>query len=90
MSGSALQSRSAAKLGIDAFQNYAQGLQKYVEALQHYDQGQLSEAQQSVNEGLGILSKGKRSDPYLDSMYSGLLEAFNTLQQRIKGQPNQG
>lgn len=76
--------------GLDAFQNYVQSLQKYVEALQHYEQGQLSDAEQSVNEGIGILAKGQSNDPYLQSLYTGLLEAFNTLQQRIKGQPNQG
>ena len=76
--------------GIDAFENYLQSLEKYLEALRHFEQGETAEAEQLINVGLGILAQGQGGDSELQGLYEGLREAFNTLQLRIKGQPDQG
>jgi len=61
-----------------------------LEALRHFEQGETVEAEQLINEGLGILAQGQGGDSELQGLYEGLREAFNTLQLRIKGQPDQG
>ena len=75
--------------GIDAFENYLQSLEKYLEAMRHFEQGETAEAEQDINEGLSIL-QGQATDQELEGLYAGLRQAFNTLELRIKGQPPQG
>jgi hypothetical protein len=75
--------------GIDAFENYLQSLEKYLEATRHFEQGETAEAEQDINEGLSIL-QGQATDQELEGLYAGLRQAFNTLELRIKGQPPQG
>lgn len=76
--------------GIDDFENYLQSLEKYLEALSRFEQKDLEGAEQAINEGLGVLGQLQGDDPDLQGLYAGLREAFNTLQLRIKGQPEQG
>jgi len=76
--------------GIAAFEDYLQGLERYSEALRLLEQGDREGAEQAMNEGLGILGQGQRGDQELQGLYTGLREAFNTLEMRIKGQPEQG
>lgn len=76
--------------GLEDFENYLRSLQKYLEALEKHQQGKPSEAQQALDEGLSILSQGQGKDEELQGMYDGLEAAFNELQLRIKGQPDQG
>jgi len=75
---------------IDAFENYLKSLEKYLEALRHLEKGELEEAQQAANKGLGILGQEQGGDPELQALYVGLREALNSLQQSIKGQPPEG
>jgi hypothetical protein len=76
--------------GLDDLENYLRSLQKYLEALDRLQKGNPTEAQQALNEGLSILSQGQGKDEELQGMYDGLEAAFNELQLRIKGQPDQG
>jgi cellobiose-specific phosphotransferase system component IIA len=76
--------------GIDAFENYLQSLEKYLEALRHIEEGKPSEAEQAINQGLGILQQGQGGDPELQGLYEGLRLAFNTLQQTIREPPPPG
>jgi len=75
---------------LGSFENYLRSLQKYLEALRNLEQGENEQAEQAINEGLGILGQGQASDSELQGMYEGLRQSFNTLSQRIKGQSDQG
>jgi cob(I)alamin adenosyltransferase len=85
-----LQDRLRDLEGLDAFQTYLQSLEKYLEALELFNQGKLDEAENAVNQGLTILGSGENLDQELQGMYQGLTSAFSSLQMRIKGQPDQG
>ena len=85
-----LQNRLRDLEALDSFQNYLQSLEKYLEALELFNQGKLDEAEQAVNQGLTILGSGEGNDPELQGMYQGLANAFSSLRMRIKGQPDQG
>jgi len=76
--------------GVDNLETYRQATEKYLEASRNLDQNEISQAEQAINEGLGILGQGQGGDLELQGMYAGLRRALNTLQQRIKGQPEQG
>jgi len=75
--------------GIEAFEKYAQSLEKYLEALKHFERKEFTEAEQAAEEGLRILGQGQGGgDSELQGLYAGLSEAFSTL--RRKDQPEQG
>ncbi len=76
--------------GLDAYQKYLQSLEKYLDALKLFNGGKLNEAQDALNQGLGILGKDGNMDPELQGMYQGLRGAYSSLQMRIRGQPDQG
>jgi hypothetical protein len=71
--------------GINAYERYLESLQKYLEALKQSNEGNSSGAEQSINQGLGLLGQGQGTDPELQGLYEGLREAFNTLQLNIRG-----
>lgn len=75
---------------IGSFENYLQSLEKYLEALRHFELGELPEAEQAANEALGILGQGQGGDPELQGLVEGLREALNSLQLHIKGRPPPG
>lgn len=85
-----LRNRLRNSEGIVTFENYFQSLERYLVALRHLERGELFESEQAIAYGLGILAQGQGGDPELLSLYTGLIEAFNTLRLRIKGQPDQG
>jgi len=72
--------------GINNFQNYLQGLEQYLEAMNLLQQGDVEGAQQAINEGLRILEQGQPADPELQGLYEGLRNAF----MHIRDQPAQG
>jgi len=76
--------------GLEDFENYLQSLRRYLEASNYLEQGKPDEAEQAVNEGLGVLEQGQGGDPQLQGFYTALREAFNSLRMRIRGQPDQG
>jgi len=76
--------------GIEAFEDYLKGLEKYLEALRHLEKGEYEEAEQAANEGLGALKQDEGVDPELQGLYAGLREAFHKLTLHTKGQPEQG
>jgi hypothetical protein len=77
--------------GIEAYENYLKSLQKFIEASDYLEQENLDAAQQAANEGAGILGQGQAlTNPELQRLYTGLSEAFNSLNMRIRGQPDQG
>jgi tetratricopeptide (TPR) repeat protein len=84
-----LRDRLRTQEGINSFQNYLNALEQYLQAsrLQSSDP---SGAQQAINQARGILGQGQPGDPELQGLYRGLLDAFNTLEMLIKGQPPQG
>jgi hypothetical protein len=85
-----LKNRLRNNEGLDSFDNYLQSLQKYLEALELFKQGKPTDAEQAIDEGLRLLGQGQGSDPELEGLYEGLRDAYNTLQLRIKSQPDQG
>lgn len=87
-----LKTRLKDTAGIQQFETYLQGLEKFVTSSILLAQGEPQAAEQAVNDGIGILGPGQPylSDPELQRLYEGLGEAFNSLLTRIKGQPDLG
>lgn len=84
-----LRNRLRTREGLQSFENYLQSLEKYLEALSRLQQGDPTGAQQAITEGRGIL-QGQGNDEELQGLFTALRDAFNTLEMRIKGQPDQG
>jgi DNA-binding GntR family transcriptional regulator len=81
-----LQNRLRNLEGINAFQNYLQSLQKYMDALRLLEQGDREGAAQIINEELGNLEQYQGGDPELQGLYGGLREAF----MHLRDPPKQG
>jgi hypothetical protein len=87
-----LKTRLKDLAGIQQFETYLQGLERFVASSVFLAQGEPQAAEQAANEGIGILGPGQPylSDPELQRLYEGLGQAFNSLLMRIKGQPDLG
>lgn len=85
-----LQTRLRNLEGIEDFENYLRSLERYLEASNYLERGELEEAELAVSEGLEMLEQGRGVDPQLQGFFTALREAFNSLQMRIRGQPDQG
>jgi hypothetical protein len=87
-----LKTRLKDLAGIQQFETYLQGLEKYVTSSIFLAQGEPTAAEQAANEGIGILGPGQPylGDPELQRLYEGLEQAFSSLLMRIKGQPDLG
>jgi len=85
-----LKNRLRNEEGLDSFNNYLQSLQKYLEALELLDQGNPTDAEQAINEGLRLLGQGTSNDPELEGLRQSLKNAYNTLQLRPKPPQDQG
>jgi len=75
----------------EGFENYLKSLQKYIEALSYFDQGNLDAANEAIAQGLLLLGNGANpAYPELQRFFAGLEGAFSSLEIRIRGQPDQG
>jgi len=76
--------------GILGFEIYLESLEEYVEAMNLFDQGNLEAANGKIGTGRSLLGSGNPSDAELQNYYSGLQDAFNSLEMQIRGQEDQG
>ena len=77
---------------ISVFETYLQGLEKYLNALSLFKQGDKTGAEQEIDMGLGILGLGPSpgDNAELQSLYAGLIEAFNSLREHMRSEPGPG
>jgi tetratricopeptide (TPR) repeat protein len=75
--------------GIEQLEKYLQSTSHYVDALNYSDQGDYDAANVALMKGLELLGDGQTlSDTYIERLFSGLRNAYSTLKQRLKGQPD--
>jgi len=77
--------------GLQSFENYLESLKSFVKSSYNFDHGDLEAAQAALVEGLSLLSEGKSlADPSIQQFYTGLENAFDSLQMKMRGQPDLG
>jgi len=77
--------------GIQGFENYLESVERYMQALTSFEQGDLEAAEEAIVEGLSLLEQGENlADAEVQRYYTALRGALNSLRMQIKGQPDQG
>ena len=77
--------------GIQSFENYLESLKSFVKSSRSFDQGDMEAALGALTEGLSLLSEGRSlADPSIQPYYTALESAFDSLQMKMRGQPDLG
>jgi hypothetical protein len=77
--------------GLDEFELCLRSLQKYMNAQDFLRQGNSKAAEDSIDEGLSLLSEGQgEATADLKNFYTALQIALNSMKMQIRGQPDQG
>ncbi len=90
-----LKSRLKTNPQLDMLESYLEALQKYMEASELFQQGDVEGAMKAMNEGMEALGEGMASgqganDPEIERLYTGLTEAFASLEMEMRGEPQKG
>jgi len=77
--------------GIQGFENYLECVNRYMEALSYFEQGDLEASETAIGQGLTSLGWGEgAADAEVQKFYTALREAFNSLKMQKRDQPDQG
>ena len=77
--------------GIQGFENYLESVERYMQALDSFEQGDLEAAEEAIAQALSLLEQGENlADPEIQRYYTALRGALNSLTMQIRGQPDQG